>query len=144
MHAEGRMRFDENNGKWGSIMKISGLSLLGIMITVLSLSGCGGDHTFEAKTSLKQAGTASPVFSNRQDCRAVILNSYGLCQTNDCRAVIQGNYALCRSNDCRAMVQGIFGLCGTRDCKAVLTRNLGLCDSGNCRAVITRVAANCQ
>ena len=125
-------------------MKIRGLKILAILLTVFSLAGCGSDHTAESKSALKQAGTASPVFSNRQDCRAIILNAYGLCQSNDCRGVTQKNQALCLTNDCRAMVLMAYGLCDTRDCRAVLTYNQGLCDSSNCRAVITRIAANCQ
>jgi len=78
----------------------------------------------------------SPVFSDRQDCRALAMNSGGLCKGPDCRAVFYHTLSWCRSIDCRAMVRGLQSQCETRDCKAVVLNIVGLCESYDCRAVM--------
>ncbi len=87
---------------------------------------------------------ASPVFSDRQDCRAIAMNNPGLCRNRDCRGVLYHSQSYCQSNDCRAIVLGLVSYCQTRDCRAILYNNVGFCESSNCRAVIYKNYGMCR
>ena len=100
-----------------------------------------GDDLEEVSSN---ARIGSPVFSDRQDCRAIAMNNPGLCRGQDCRGVLYNILSYCRSNDCKAMVRGLAGLCQTRDCRAVVYNNVGFCESFNCRAVLYGNAGLCR
>jgi hypothetical protein len=102
------------------------------------------DDTEEVESESGSARLGSPVFSDRQDCRAIAMNNPGLCRNRDCRGVLYHAQSYCQSNDCRAIVRGLVSYCQTRDCRAVIYNNIGFCESTNCRAVIYKNFGMCR
>ncbi len=98
----------------------------------------------ELESATRETRLGSPVFSDRQDCRAIAINIPGLCQNRDCRGVLYHAQSYCQSDDCRGIVRGIVSYCQTRDCRAVIYNNIGLCESTNCRAVINKNFGMCR
>lgn len=86
----------------------------------------------------------SPVFSEIEDCVAIVRRNPMGCLRKDCEAYLYGRYNLCESRDCKAMVLGELGLCQTRDCKALVLGNQSFCGSPNCRGVMFRIERYCQ
>lgn len=106
-----------------------------------SLAACGpdpkADSSRPAAATLSEREVASPVFSSRRSCRALISRNFGLCDHEDCRALILGARSRCVTEDCEAMVLRRYAGCESRDCRAVIVGSQGLCATNICRAIVT-------